>query len=88
MWYVRCSERSAVPLHPLGCSHLLYHQHPEAFNDLKTGANDATACFSGSGFRASEGWDPATGLGTPNFSALLVAAIQAGGGSGNAVVEA
>jgi len=38
--------------------------HPDAFYDVTTGTNNAG---SGEGFRAYKGWDPCTGVGTPNF---------------------
>ncbi|GJJ14188.1 hypothetical protein Clacol_008450 [Clathrus columnatus] len=42
-----------------------------AFNDITTGGNIGCDGNVGSGFNASVGWDPVTGLGTPNFSKLL-----------------
>lgn len=38
-----------------------------AFNDVVHGEN---------GFKAAPGWDPTTGVGTPRFDAMLVAALQ------------
>jgi tripeptidyl-peptidase-1 len=38
--------------------------HPDAFYDVTTGTNNAG---SGEGFRAYAGWDPCSGVGTPNF---------------------
>ncbi|KZT03971.1 family S53 protease [Laetiporus sulphureus 93-53] len=44
-----------------------------ALNDVATGNN--LACSDGStGFYAAAGWDPVTGLGTPNYSSLKSAA--------------
>jgi tripeptidyl-peptidase-1 len=42
-------------------------QHPEAFTDITTGENKASGSV---GFKASKGWDPVTGVGVPNYSAL------------------
>ncbi len=39
-----------------------------AFNDIKNGTNQGCGT---QGFSAVEGWDPVTGLGTPNFPLLL-----------------
>ncbi|TBU33346.1 subtilisin-like protein [Dichomitus squalens] len=39
-----------------------------AFNDVTNGTNPGCGT---EGFRASPGWDPVTGLGTPNFERLL-----------------
>ena len=41
--------------------------HPTAFNDVTSGVNDMG---TGKGFAAGQGWDPATGLGTPNFAEM------------------
>jgi subtilase family serine protease len=42
------------------------------FNDITTGNNKCTEnCCSTIGFESATGWDPVTGLGTPNFPALL-----------------
>ena len=49
---------------------LLYHA--AAFNDVTHGVNDEGSKTHG-GFAASAGWDPATGVGTPNFAAMLKA---------------
>jgi tripeptidyl-peptidase-1 len=39
-----------------------------AFNDVTNGTNPGCGTL---GFNATDGWDPVTGLGTPNFPALL-----------------
>lgn len=44
-------------------------QYSAAFHDIKVGNNDV-AEISG-GFNAGPGWDPVTGLGTPNAASLL-----------------
>ncbi|KAG8221246.1 peptidase S8/S53 domain-containing protein [Butyriboletus roseoflavus] len=41
-----------------------------AFNDITNGSNPGCGT---SGFNATTGWDPVTGLGTPNFPKLLAA---------------
>ncbi|KAB5571736.1 putative Tripeptidyl-peptidase sed1 [Coniochaeta sp. 2T2.1] len=52
----------------LGFIHPIIYQHPEAFNDIVSGSNPG----SGSpGFPAAKGWDPVTGLGSPNFPVLM-----------------
>ncbi|KAF2172496.1 hypothetical protein M409DRAFT_63164 [Zasmidium cellare ATCC 36951] len=43
------------------------YAHPEAFNDITEGGNQG--CNT-PGFSAATGWDPVTGLGTPNFPRL------------------
>ena len=48
----------------------LYTTGASALNDITTGSNPG--CNT-NGFPATEGWDPVTGLGTPNFAKLLTA---------------
>ncbi|KIK69755.1 hypothetical protein GYMLUDRAFT_34144 [Collybiopsis luxurians FD-317 M1] len=56
---------------PLGFLNPFLYANPSAFFDITTGDNPG--CNT-NGFPASSGWDPVTGLGTPNFDALLAAA--------------
>lgn len=56
---------------PLGFLNPFLYANPGAFNDVTSGSNPG--CNT-NGFKASSGWDPVTGLGTPNFSALKAAA--------------
>ena len=48
-------------------------QNPSAFNDITTGSGGG--CSAGlkrvDGFPAKKGWDPVTGLGTPNLPAMI-----------------
>jgi len=46
-----------------------FANHPEAFFDVTTGGN-RNGCCGLTGFQAAPGWDPVTGVGTPNFSVL------------------
>ncbi|KAK0444466.1 tripeptidyl peptidase A [Armillaria borealis] len=46
---------------------LLYEKGLAGLNDIKSGSNPGCGT---NGFNATEGWDPATGLGTPNFGKL------------------
>jgi len=53
---------------------------PAAFHDITVGDNICTAYGCAStckGYEAAAGWDPVTGLGTPNFERML-AYVQAG----------
>eukprot|EP00455_Lapot_gusevi_P009575 TRINITY_DN1428_c0_g1_i3.p1 TRINITY_DN1428_c0_g1~~TRINITY_DN1428_c0_g1_i3.p1 ORF type:complete len:545 (-),score=221.21 TRINITY_DN1428_c0_g1_i3:160-1794(-) len=52
---------------PLGYLNILFYKHPEIFNDITSGNNPG--CFT-NGFYAAPGWDPVTGLGTPNFKKM------------------
>ncbi|TVY15302.1 Tripeptidyl-peptidase sed1 [Lachnellula arida] len=44
------------------------YANPSAFNDITSGGNEGCGT---DGFTAVEGWDPVTGLGTPNYPKLL-----------------
>ncbi|KAK1229126.1 hypothetical protein PQX77_007831 [Marasmius sp. AFHP31] len=57
----------------LGFLNPFLYAHPEALFDTIAGTNDGPNCGR-LGFRAVSGWDASTGLGTPNFDALLTAA--------------
>ena len=53
--------------------------NPDAVTDVVKGTN-AIGRGTGPltyGYAATEGWDPATGLGTPRFDKLLAAALLA-----------
>jgi tripeptidyl-peptidase I len=56
---------------PLGFINPLIYANPSAFNDITSGNNPG--CNT-SGFPATSGWDPVSGLGSPNFGALSTAA--------------
>ncbi|CDO69677.1 hypothetical protein BN946_scf184851.g65 [Trametes cinnabarina] len=47
---------------------LLYSQGASALNDITSGSNPGCGA---QGFPATEGWDPVTGLGTPDYEKLL-----------------
>ncbi|KAJ7490723.1 family S53 protease [Mycena latifolia] len=56
---------------PLGFLNQWLYSNPDMFNDVTTGSNPG--CGAG-GFEALAGWDPVTGLGTPNFTKMKAAA--------------
>merc|ERR1712113_1145170 len=60
------SARKAKGMPPMGFMNPWIYKHPEVFHDVTKGEN---------GFAAMPGWDPATGVGTPNFEAMLQAAL-------------
>merc|ERR1711964_561524 len=49
---------------PMGFLNQWIYQNPQMFNDVTSGTNDGGFTY---GFTAVEGWDPATGFGTPNY---------------------
>ncbi|PSR82034.1 peptidase S8/S53 domain-containing protein [Coniella lustricola] len=59
--------RLAVNKTAVGFLNPTLYAHPEAFNDITIGSNPG--CGTG-GFNATPGWDPVTGLGTPDFEKL------------------
>ncbi|KAH9226139.1 hypothetical protein K456DRAFT_1754958 [Colletotrichum gloeosporioides 23] len=64
------NARQAVGKSPVGfLNPFLYGVGKKALRDVKTGWN--SGCGVTQAFAASDGWDPVTGLGTPDFSRLL-----------------
>ena len=61
-------QRLAVGKRPVGFVNPVLYAHPEAFQDITQGNNPGCGT---QGFDAATGWDPASGLGTPKFAALL-----------------
>ncbi|KAI0131101.1 protease S8 tripeptidyl peptidase I [Daldinia grandis] len=61
-------ERLAAGKSPVGFVHQVLYSHPEVFNDITKGDN--RACKT-TGFPATEGWDPVSGMGTPDYPKLL-----------------
>ena len=52
----------------------MYYTDPLTFNDITVGnssCTESTCCGPNAGFVASEGWDPVSGLGTPNVDRML-----------------
>ncbi|PYH83323.1 subtilisin-like protein [Aspergillus uvarum CBS 121591] len=60
-------ERLAVGKGPVGFINPVLYEHPEALNDITNGTNAGCGTY---GFSAIPGWDPTTGLGTPNYPKL------------------
>lgn len=52
----------------IGFINPVLYANPGAFNDITSGNNNGCGT---SGFAAVEGWDPVTGLGTPDYPTLL-----------------
>jgi len=53
----------------------MFAEEPTAFTDITVGDNKCTedGCFAScKGYKAAKGWDPVTGMGTPNTDKMLV----------------
>ncbi|PON22920.1 aorsin precursor [Trichoderma gamsii] len=62
------NERLNAGKPTVGFVNPVLYAHPEALNDITTGAN--LGCGADPAFRATEGWDAVTGLGSPDFARL------------------
>lgn len=60
--------RLAAGKSTLGFLNPLFFANPQMFTDITSGNNPGCGT---NGFFAAPGWDPITGLGTPNFKAML-----------------
>jgi len=58
---------------PLGFLNPFIYKNPGGFQDVTSGVNGGGRKY---GFKAIKGWDPATGLGTPDFEALSRAVME------------
>ena len=61
-------ERLAAGKSSVGFVNPVLYQNPQIFNDVTEG--NTSVCNSVA-FQAAEGWDPMTGLGTPNYPKML-----------------
>ncbi|KAI1321095.1 subtilisin-like protein [Xylariaceae sp. FL0255] len=62
-------ERLAIGKGPVGFLNPTLYANPSMFNDITSGYN--LGCNASKAFNASVGWDPVTGLGTPNYPKML-----------------
>lgn len=61
-------ERTAVGKGPIGFVNPVFYSHPEIFHDIVNGTHPGCGT---EGFSAVKGWDPITGLGTPDYPKML-----------------
>ena len=67
-------ERLAKSGKTLGFVNPLFYQNPQIFTDITKGTNaeiDPSGHGGDVGWNCEKGWDAVTGLGTPNFPAML-----------------
>ncbi|KAH7397703.1 peptidase S8/S53 domain-containing protein [Cadophora sp. MPI-SDFR-AT-0126] len=62
------SARLAVGKSSIGFINPTLYAHPGVMNDITSGGNQGCGT---PGFQSVKGWDPVTGLGTPNFPRML-----------------
>jgi tripeptidyl-peptidase-1 len=61
-------QRLAAGKSVVGFINPVLYENPDAFNDITSGGNEGCGT---AGFTAVTGWDPVTGLGTPDYTKLL-----------------
>jgi tripeptidyl-peptidase-1 len=61
-------ERIAAGKSPVGFINPVLYQNPGVLNDITNGTNPGCGV---NGFPAVVGWDPSSGLGTPNYPKML-----------------
>ncbi|RDW61306.1 hypothetical protein BP5796_11198 [Coleophoma crateriformis] len=61
-------NRLAAKKSPVGFINPTLYANPQVMNDITNGGNQGCGT---PGFQSVQGWDPVTGLGTPNYPAML-----------------
>lgn len=61
-------QRIAAKKSPVGFVNPTLYANPQVMTDITNGGNQGCGT---EGFQSVEGWDPVTGLGTPNYPAML-----------------
>lgn len=61
-------ERLSRGMSTVGFVNPILYAHPEVFHDITVGSNPGCGT---NGFSCAKGWDPVTGLGTPDYPKLL-----------------
>jgi tripeptidyl-peptidase-1 len=62
------NERLNASKRVVGFINPALYSHPEVLNDVETGQNQG--CGANPAFRTAQGWDPVTGLGSPDYERL------------------
>ena len=64
-------ERLAKGKSPIGFANPALYANPAMFNDVTIGDMTSNGLCEGRGFKAVPGWDPISGLGTPDYKKFL-----------------
>lgn len=67
-------ERLALKKKTVGFVNVAFYKNPGLFTDITRGEQSAASLHGacdGKAFKAVQGWDPVTGLGTPNYGKML-----------------
>ncbi|QKX54466.1 uncharacterized protein TRUGW13939_01552, partial [Talaromyces rugulosus] len=71
-------ERLSKGRPPLGFINPVLYENPQVLNDITSGSNPGCGT---DGFSTAPGWDPVTGLGTPNYPKMLDLLVNIGADS-------
>lgn len=64
-------ERLQAGKKPIGFANPALYKKPDGFYDVIVGDQSSGGTCDNKGFSAGTGWDPVTGLGTPNYPVLV-----------------
>ena len=67
------NQRTSLGKSPLGYINPWLYSNPQMFTDIRSGDNSFSCCR---GFKSTAGWDPVTGLGSPDYQKMLTAAMD------------